>query len=132
MDNQIITQKAAFIGGTAHEVRRERSSRAAAAHLRRCSSRNYRMQHASSPRHVCKRAAYCCQGRGRALAHLKPRATEEVRLALRAIAVILSSAIALELFYDLTAFIYTGIALGFNHAFIPWHVQTLLHLIGAM
>lgn len=66
------------------------------------------------------------------LAYQQPRAAEEVRLALRAIAVILSSAIALELLYDLTAFIYTGIALGFSHAFMPWHVQTLLYLIGAM
>lgn len=45
---------------------------------------------------------------------------------------IVSAAIALELLYDLIAFIYTGIALGFNYAFMPWHVQTLLHLIGAM
>ncbi|WP_298578750.1 hypothetical protein [uncultured Olegusella sp.] len=45
---------------------------------------------------------------------------------------IVGAAIALELLYDLTAFIYTGIALGFNRAFIPWHVQTILHLIGAM
>lgn len=45
---------------------------------------------------------------------------------------IVSAAIALELLYDLTAFIYTGIALGFNRAFMPWHVQTILHLIGAM
>ena len=90
------------------------------------------MQHTSSPRHVRQRAAYCCQGWGRALAYLQPRITEEVRLALRAVAVILSAAIALELLYDLTAFIYTGIAIGFNHAFMPWHVQTLLHLIGVM
>ena len=40
--------------------------------------------------------------------------------------------IVFEAFYDLIAFIYTGIALGFNHAFMPWHVQTILHVIGAM
>lgn len=66
------------------------------------------------------------------LAYQQPRAAQEVRLALRAVVVIISAAIALELLYDLTAFIYTGIALGFNRAFMPWHVQTILHLIGAM
>ena len=38
--------------------------------------------------------------------------------------------IAFEVFYDLTAWLYTGIALGFQHAFLPWHMQALLHLIG--
>lgn len=132
MDNQIIQHTFRTVGGTGYEIHRARSPKATAAHLCGCSSRNYRVQHTSSPRHVCKRTTHCRQGRGRALAYLKPRVTEEVRLALRAVVVIISAAIALELLYDLTAFIYTGIALGFNHAFMPWHVQTILHLIGAM
>lgn len=64
------------------------------------------------------------------LAYQQPRAAQEVRLALRVLAVIVGAAIVLELLYDLTAWLYTGIALGFQHAFLPWHAQVLLHLIG--
>lgn len=50
----------------------------------------------------------------------------------KAILYALGGYVAFELFYDLTAWLYTGIALGFQHAFLPWHVQTILHLIEAM
>ena len=40
--------------------------------------------------------------------------------------------IAFEVFYDLIAFIYTGIALGFNRAFLPWYATSILHFFGVM
>lgn len=132
MDNQIVPQEIMLVGGAAHEVRRAGSQRTAAAHLRGCSSRNHRLQHTSRPRHVRQRPVSRGQGWGQELAYQQPRAAQEVRLALRAVAVIVGAAIALELLYDLAAFIYTGIALGFSHAFLPWHAQVLLRLIGVM
>lgn len=40
--------------------------------------------------------------------------------------------IAFEVLYDLIAFIYTGIALGFNRAFLPWYSVAVLRFLGAM
>ncbi len=130
MDNQIVQQEIMLVGGAAHEVRRAGGQRTAAAHLRGCGSRNHRLQHASSSLHVRQRATGRRQGGRQVLAYQQPRVAEEVWLALRAIVVIVGAAIALELLYDLTAWLYTGIALGFQHAFLPWHAQVLLHLIG--
>lgn len=34
--------------------------------------------------------------------------------------------------YCALAWLFTGIALGFNHAFLPWDAQIILHAIGLM
>ena len=45
-----------------------------------------------------------------------------------AVAIVLG-ALALEVIYDLVAWIYTGIALGFERAFLPWYAASFLHIL---
>lgn len=51
---------------------------------------------------------------------------------MRVAAAIALAWIAFEVFYDLVAWLYTGVALGFSHAFLPWYAMDFLHLLGVM
>lgn len=48
----------------------------------------------------------------------------------------LAAAVAVALLaypaYCLLAWLFTGFAIGFNHAFLPWDAQIILHAMGLM
>ena len=50
----------------------------------------------------------------------------------RTILIIIVAILAFELLYDLTAWLYTGIALGFNHAYLPWYASSVMSLVGVL
>ncbi|WP_298579383.1 hypothetical protein [uncultured Olegusella sp.] len=60
--------------------------------------------------------------------HYKTERDNTVRTAL----IIVVAILAFELLYDLTAWLYTGIALGFSHAYLPWYASSVMSLVGVL
>lgn len=50
----------------------------------------------------------------------------------RTVLIIVVAILAFELLYDLTAWLYTGVCLGFNHAYLPWYANSVMSLVGVL
>lgn len=60
--------------------------------------------------------------------HYKTESDNTVRTVL----IIVIAILAFELLYDLAAWLYTGVCLGFNHAYLPWCASSVLSLVGVL